>query len=757
MNQMVEGRRVGRQNDRGLILAMDHLAKDVPGIKEDFEKFLLDNSFDRKELMNSHSWGPLNKFNELINGCAAIILKHRPQTKNPYSLLGSLVYLFWEFLMVKLINALRILRSPGDVYDKIKIYTKMFNDMRVIEVIHDWMKISGKISNYHKIIQFITMAFCFIFGGKDSRIIRDTLDSNIDASEEDPSSNYIHGRFPFDHQRYGKYDIEEAGILGSIPRLIWGLPNAEVMDPVLVPFNILTYLSQDKIYPQFGISACFSASGDLIIGQQIYGKIVELESEPVAVEVEKDDETEIVMKYAFLGKKKETRVRFDELDPELLRKGKMQLDGRQLGVLITCDLYTYKSKNTVLTEEDRRALESLPANIRTLVSDEEEILVLKTGDIFNTPYYVIKYSFLTPNIATRLIQLIQASGEFNGKSNEPDFAELKGFWNKFFRIFFSGKKAFLLPIILGRTIYGMINDTNSVMEQEIVLANLSRRDMETMGDNLEKEHLELIKAHVELQVAKQETEDALSDIIVVLGKAIEARDSYTEGHTSRVSEYALGIGQELGLSYEELEELRQAAYMHDVGKIGIEDDILRKPGQLDDDEFKIMQQHPEIGYKILSEVRSPRFKRIAQIIAAHHENLDGTGYPFKLKDDEIVVLALVIKAADIYDALTTDRPYRKGMDANLACKIMLEEQIVGLCVSTDIFFALIKTVNPDFLKSEMSAKTCLNMYHGILKGYRVEKQYPKDPEKYKKYALELLGMIQPDYIGNHPGCLDAPT
>jgi HAMP domain-containing protein len=145
----------------------------------------------------------------------------------------------------------------------------------------------------------------------------------------------------------------------------------------------------------------------------------------------------------------------------------------------------------------------------------------------------------------------------------------------------------------------------------------------------------------------------------MLANAIDEKDPYTRGHSERVAYYSSVIAKHMGMSPEEIERVQLSGIIHDVGKIGIEDKILRKPAALTDDEYEIMKQHPTKGLKILEAV--PRLKEMAGAGLMHHENVDGSGYPDGLKGDNIPLLGLIVSVADAFDAMTTDRPYSKAM------------------------------------------------------------------------------------------------
>jgi HD-GYP domain-containing protein (c-di-GMP phosphodiesterase class II) len=144
-----------------------------------------------------------------------------------------------------------------------------------------------------------------------------------------------------------------------------------------------------------------------------------------------------------------------------------------------------------------------------------------------------------------------------------------------------------------------------------------------------------------------------------LAETIEKRDPYTGGHTKRVLNYSYAIGTALRLSTRELEDLKLAAILHDVGKIGVSDKILLKEGKLDPEELESMQLHPKYGAEILIHIK--KLKDVIPSVRSHHEKIDGSGYPDKLKGEDIPIVAKIIAVADAFDAMTTDRPYRKAM------------------------------------------------------------------------------------------------
>jgi HD-GYP domain-containing protein (c-di-GMP phosphodiesterase class II) len=159
--------------------------------------------------------------------------------------------------------------------------------------------------------------------------------------------------------------------------------------------------------------------------------------------------------------------------------------------------------------------------------------------------------------------------------------------------------------------------------------------------------------------ALREVAETYEGSLIALVAALDAREHGTELHSLRVRAYALRMGRKLGLDKYQLHVLGQASLLHDVGKIGIPDSILLKPGPLDDEEWGIMRQHPRIGRRLLMSV--PFLKDAAEIVYCHHERYDGSGYPSGLVGDQIPLPARIFAVIDVFDALTSDRPYRKKL------------------------------------------------------------------------------------------------
>lgn len=163
-----------------------------------------------------------------------------------------------------------------------------------------------------------------------------------------------------------------------------------------------------------------------------------------------------------------------------------------------------------------------------------------------------------------------------------------------------------------------------------------------------------------------ETKSKYMETIEVLMHALESRDKYTEGHSRNVARIAEMIARELRFSESKIEELKLAAYLHDVGKIGISDAILNKPGKLTEEEYNIIKQHPEIGYQIVKDIKD--LGRIPEIIRYHHERYDGNGYPEGKKGEELELDVFILQLADSVDAMMTDRIYRKALSPDEVMK-----------------------------------------------------------------------------------------
>ncbi len=187
----------------------------------------------------------------------------------------------------------------------------------------------------------------------------------------------------------------------------------------------------------------------------------------------------------------------------------------------------------------------------------------------------------------------------------------------------------------------------------------SRTELGDLGNSFNMMTDQIERFISDLQRSAEENRQLFIGTVKGLAAAIDGKDPYTRGHSERVSRFSMAIAQRLGLSDDEIEKIRISALLHDVGKIAIDDNILKKPSALTDDEYEIMKKHPQKGYKIMSQI--PAMKEFLAGLYMHHEMVDGKGYPQGLKGDEIPLMGKIVAVADTFDAMTTDRPYQKAM------------------------------------------------------------------------------------------------
>jgi putative two-component system response regulator len=188
------------------------------------------------------------------------------------------------------------------------------------------------------------------------------------------------------------------------------------------------------------------------------------------------------------------------------------------------------------------------------------------------------------------------------------------------------------------------------------------------------ELLARVRSLLKLKLRTDELEHAES-VLFSLARSIESKDPYTHGHCERLADYSAKLGVEAGLSEDQILALRRAGVVHDIGKVAVPDAILLKPGRLTEKEWAVVRQHPVIGEHICAPLKS--FRSVLPIIRHHHEKHDGSGYPDGLRGEAIPIAARILQIVDVFDALTTERPYKKAMSDSDALRVMREEVSKG--------------------------------------------------------------------------------
>src|SRR5215218_5318272 len=214
----------------------------------------------------------------------------------------------------------------------------------------------------------------------------------------------------------------------------------------------------------------------------------------------------------------------------------------------------------------------------------------------------------------------------------------------------------------------------------------SRTELGDLGNSFNIMTDQIERFICDLQRSAQENRELFLGTIKGLAAAIDGKDPYTRGHSERVSRFSMAIAQRLDLDDDEIEKIRISALLHDVGKIAIDDAILKKPAALTDEEYEIMKGHPQKGYKIMSQI--PAMKEFLPGMYMHHEMVNGKGYPQGLTDKQIPLQAKIVSVADTFDAMTIDRPYQKGMLLPEALERI--QSLVGTRYDPSVYEALVR-------------------------------------------------------------------
>ena len=218
---------------------------------------------------------------------------------------------------------------------------------------------------------------------------------------------------------------------------------------------------------------------------------------------------------------------------------------------------------------------------------------------------------------------------------------------------------------------------SGAQERQTRLAGLDAGADDFLNKPVDPEELHTrVRSLMRLKRLTDDLESAES-LFLTLGRIIEARDPCTEGHCERLTDYATTLGKHLNLDQADLDALYRGAFLHDVGKIAIPDRVLLKKGRLTRTEYALMKRHPIVGDDLCRTARS--FEAVRPIVRHHHERVDGRGYPDGLAGDRIPLLAQIVSIVDVFDALTTDRPYRKALPTATAYKMMRDDARGGWC------------------------------------------------------------------------------
>ena len=254
------------------------------------------------------------------------------------------------------------------------------------------------------------------------------------------------------------------------------------------------------------------------------------------------------------------------------------------------------------------------------------------------------------------------------------------------------KEIYIIMLSSNKDLIPSMNTLNELDIQAFYEKNLNFDQLILGIQSAAKYNSQLLK----IKDMNQKIEVSIMEFAKILMKTVDAKDEYTGEHCKRVAYYCLKLGTKLKLSASELSDLNLAAMFHDIGKIGIPDNILQKKSKLTDEEYETIKSHPIIGANILSV--STMFKEVSNIVRAHHERIDGKGYPYGLKGEELSTPIKILCICDTFDAMTSKRSYKERFDIDFALEEL--ERIKGTQLDleyTDVFINLIKEDKDNFL------------------------------------------------------------
>ena len=225
------------------------------------------------------------------------------------------------------------------------------------------------------------------------------------------------------------------------------------------------------------------------------------------------------------------------------------------------------------------------------------------------------------------------------------------------------------------SIHGAVTENSDLGGSQVLVFCTDITALMAAKDEIHQKHRQVDEKNQQLQAAIRQVESSFQLVLKTMVKAVEARDPYTAGHSERVRQYSVRMAVELGLSEFERRTLSHGALIHDVGKIGIPDDILLKPDRLTAEEYDVVKKHPVIGARMIENV--DLFKDCLPIVRSHHERLDGSGYPDHLKGEDIPFLVRIVSVADVFDAMTSNRSYRGEVSVDHAFEVIANEVAEG--------------------------------------------------------------------------------
>lgn len=327
-------------------------------------------------------------------------------------------------------------------------------------------------------------------------------------------------------------------------------------------------------------------------------------------------------------------------------------------------------------KENEFALNTLLEISRTIISNldielVDEVILKQAERIFHNNYGAL---FVLDEKSSRL-GLAAARGL---SDNELENLKILGAWEKVNQLVLDSSEPLFVKDALKNSelnkeklpFRSFLSIRLQIEDKTVGVLSLGSNDSSFVFDPAKKRILEILANYAAVALVNarlyKETEDLFISLISSLVAAIDAKDPYTAGHSQRVTRITLSIAQEMGLTRKQIKNLRLGAILHDIGKIGISELILAKPSPLSGAEHKAIEQHPEIGNRIVKSI--PHCERFINGIGEHHEFFNGKGYPRGLKDGQISLEGRIIAVADAFDAITSDRAYRKGMNIGEACE-----------------------------------------------------------------------------------------